>query len=263
MLILIKGAGDLASGVAYRLYRAGYPLVMTDLNKPTAIRRTVCFSEAIVNAETTVEGIRARRANHVDAVRDIVLANEIAVLPDPDAACIKTLRPDVVIDAVLAKKNLGTKIADAPVVIALGPGFSAGTDCHAVVETMRGHTLGRVYYFGSAMPNTGVPGDIGGFTLERLLRAPCAGTFIGKKHIGDHVEKGETVATVAGEPVVASISGVLRGILPDGTQVHAGMKSGDIDPRCRVEHCYQVSDKALAIAGGVLEAMLALGRKWP
>lgn len=261
MLVLIKGAGDLASGVAFRLFRAGYPIMMTDLDKPTSIRRTVCFSEAIVNVETMVEGVRARRANHPDAVREIVLGNEIAVLPDPKAESIALLKPDVVIDAVLAKKNLGTKITDAPIVIALGPGFFAGKDCHAVVETMRGHTLGRVYYYGSALPNTGVPGDVGGFTLERLLRAPKDGTFTAVKHIGDHAEKGETVAYVDGEPVIAGVSGVLRGILPDGTSVHAGMKSGDIDPRCRVESCYQVSDKALAVAGGVLEAMLALGRK--
>ncbi len=256
MLVLIRGAGDLASGVAYRLHRCGYRVAMTDLPQPTSIRRTICFSEAILHGEATVEGITARFAKNVKWAQAIMTAGGIAVLTDPDAACLAALRPDAVVDAILAKRNLGTRITDAPIVVGLGPGFSAGADCHAVVETMRGHTLGRVHYAGTALPNTGAPGSIGGFTLERILRAPCDGVFRGVRQIGDTVEAGDICAYVDGQPLPAAIRGVLRGLLPDGIAVRAGMKSGDIDPRCAVEHCYQVSDKALAIAGGVLEAIL-------
>ena len=258
MLVLIKGAGDLASGVAYRLYRTGINVAMTDLAYPTSIRRTVCFSEAIPNRETMVEGVRACFAMNADAAKDILLGRCIPVMPDPEANCILELKPDVVVDAILAKKNLGTSITDAPAVIALGPGFTAGTDCHAVVETMRGHSLGRVYYGGGALPNTGVPGSIGGFTIDRLLRAPRDGVFIGKKKIGDYVRSGDVCALVDGEPMAAAIDGVLRGLLPDGTKVRQGMKSGDVDPRANVAHCYSISDKALSIGGGVLEAILSL-----
>ena len=255
MLVVIKGAGDLASGVALRLVRAGFSVVMTDLPKPTSIRRTICFSEALVKGETTVEGIVARRAEDAAQAEEILKRGEIPVLPDPEAKIIQALNPPVVVDGILAKKNLGTRIQDAPAVIALGPGFTAGKDCHAVVETMRGHMLGRVYYEGSAIPNTGIPGNIDGFTIERLIRAPKAGIFTPLCQIGDQVEAGQVVARVDDEPVLAGISGVLRGILPDGTEVFEGMKSGDVDPRCKPEYCHLVSDKALAIAGGVLEAI--------
>lgn len=258
MLVFVKGAGDLASGVACRLYRSGFSVVMTDLPQPTSIRRTVCFSEAIPNGSTVVEDITARFAVNVDAARDILQRGEIPVLADPEAAALRALCPDVLVDAILAKENLGTKITDVPVVIALGPGFTAGVDCHAVVETMRGHTLGRVYYEGTALKNTGVPGDVGGFTIERILRAPCAGEFRGVHRIGDTVEAGEVCAYVGRFKVCSAIRGTLRGLLPDGTQVYKGMKSGDVDPRCRVEHCFTVSDKALSIGGGVLEALLHL-----
>ena len=258
MRILIKGAGDIASGIAYRLQKSGFTVVMTDLPKPTAIRRTVCFSEAIVRGSTAIEGVTARFADGCGSVPAILRAGEIPVLADPEASCIEVLRPDAVIDAILAKRNIGTRITDAPCVVAVGPGFAAGTDCHAVVETMRGHTLGRVIYDGEAIPNTGVPGPIGGFSIERLLRAPCDGEFRAIKRIADTVARGDIVAYVGEEPIQAGIDGVLRGLLPDGAAVYKGMKSGDIDPRCEVEHCYRISDKALAVAGGVLEAVLAL-----
>ena len=161
-------------------------------------------------------------------------------------------------DAILAKRNLGTKITDAPVVIGVGPGFTAGVDCHAVVETMRGHTLGRVIHEGSAIPNTGIPGLIGGFAGERVLRAPATGLFHPLRDIGDAVTEGEILATVAGQPMTATLTGTLRGILPEGTEVFPGMKAGDIDPRCQRSHCFTASDKALAVGGGVLEAILAL-----
>lgn len=260
-MILIKGAGDLASGVAVRLAHCGFPIVMTDLQHPTSIRRTVCFSEAILKGFCTVEDVIADFAYSPDAVFAIHEQGHIAVLCDDHAACIRSLHPEVVVDAILAKRNLGTAITDAPIVIALGPGFSAGTDCHAVIETMRGHNLGRVILNGPAEPNTGIPGSIGGFTTERVIRAPKAGVFTELRQIGDLVSKGDPVAEVDGEPIPAPISGVIRGLLPSGTPVYQGMKSGDVDPRPVLEHCYTVSDKARAIGGGVLEAILMLKRR--
>ena len=258
MLLLIKGAGDLASGIAVRLHRAGFSIVMTDLSAPTSIRRTVCFSEAIRNGTQTVEGVEAVCCTSVSQALGVLSQKRIAVLPDPDCLCLSELKPDVVVDAILAKRNLGTKRTDAPIVIGVGPGFTANVDCHAVIETQRGHDLGRVITDGSATPKTGIPGNISGFTTERILRAPKDGTFCELYHIGDTVKKGEVVATVDDAPVVALISGVIRGLLPTGTPVFSGMKSGDIDPRCEVRHCYTVSDKARAIGGGVLEAILML-----
>ena len=175
---------------------------------------------------------------------------------DPAGESVSAFRPDVLVDAMLAKRNLGTQISDAPLVIALGPGFTAGVDCHCVVETMRGHTLGRCIYTGSALPNTGVPGSVGGYTRDRVLYAPAAGVFHAHQPIGAMVAAGDTVADVGGISIRAEIEGCLRGILPDGISVPAGMKAGDIDPRCAREHCFTVSDKALAIGGGVLEAIL-------
>ena len=261
MLVLIRGAGDLASGIALRLHHAHLSVVMTDLPQPTAIRRTVCFSQAIVYGSMTVEDVTARFCAAPEDAAAILAAGEIPVLADPEAKCRTALRPDVVVDAILAKKNLGTRITDAPCVIGVGPGFCAGRDCHAVIETMRGHTLGRVIYSGSALPNTNIPGLIGGFTGERVLRAPCDGIFTAVHRIGDTVEEGETIGFVAGQPMKCTISGVLRGVLDDGVPVKKGMKSGDVDPRCKPEYCTTISDKALAVGGGVVEAVLYLRAK--
>lgn len=258
MLVGIRGAGDIASGVACRLSNSGFSVAMTDLPIPTAIRRTVCFSEAIRHGSARVENIEARLAADTAQAETILNEGYIAVFADGTGERLKALRPAVLIDAILAKENLGTAIGDAPAVIALGPGFTAGRDCHAVVETMRGHTLGRVYYEGGALPNTGVPGSIGGFTIQRVLRAPAAGVFQPEKQIGDAVQRGELIAYVDEAAILAPIAGVLRGLLSAGMAVPKGMKCGDIDPRCEVSHCYQVSDKGLAIAGGVLEAILHL-----
>ncbi|MCI8537468.1 MAG: EF2563 family selenium-dependent molybdenum hydroxylase system protein [Oscillospiraceae bacterium] len=258
MLIVVRGAGDIATGIALRLWRAKISVVMTDLEWPTAIRRTVCFSQAIPLGETTVEDVTARRAEDAAQARALLAQGVIPVLADPEGRCIPVLRPDGVVDAILAKKNLGTKITGAPVVVGVGPGFTAGVDCHAVVETMRGHYLGRVLYHGSAQPNTGIPGLIGGFAGERVLRAPAKGLFHPRKEIGDRVQEGDTAATVDGVPMLCTLDGVLRGILPEGTPVFPGMKAGDIDPRCEIAHCHCASDKALAVGGGVLEALLAL-----
>jgi xanthine dehydrogenase accessory factor len=258
MLVVIKGAGDLASGVAVRLRRAGIHLIMTEIPNPTAIRRTVSFCRAVWEGEAVVEDQRARLAKDVREAIAITEEGYIAVLVDPQTACLTHLSPDALVDATLAKRNLNTHIGDAPVVIALGPGFTAGTDCHAVVETMRGHDLGRVITQGSAQPNTGIPGNIGGYAEERILRAPCDGVWQTNLTIGMHVSAGEPVATVDGQLVCSVLSGTLRGLLPDGTPVRKGMKSGDVDPRDKPEYCFTVSDKARAIGGGVLEALLML-----
>ena len=256
MRVLIRGAGDLASGIALRLFHAKMEVIMTDLPRPTAIRRTVCFSQAILFGTMTVEDVTAVFAKTSEAAVSILKEKKIPVLADPEAACIAALRPDAVVDAILAKRNLGTKITDAPCVIGVGPGFTAGVDCHACVETMRGHTLGRVITEGSPIPNTNIPGLIGGFTGERVLRAPADGIFRQRLEIGDMVEQNEIAGFVGTEPMRCQISGVLRGLLADGTPVHRGMKAGDVDPRGEVSYCQLVSDKALAIGGGVLEAIL-------
>ncbi len=258
MLVVIKGAGDLASGIALRLYNAGFYVVMTDLPNPLAIRRTVSFCEAIRYGETIVEGVKAIRANTKEDVYYALDTGCIPVLPDPEANIVRELFPNVVVDAILAKRNTGTKITDAEVVIGVGPGFTAGEDCHAVIESMRGHTLGRAIYEGPALPNTNIPGLIGGFAGERVLRAPADGEFKSVHKIGDLVKSGDVIGYVEGKPMVATIDGVLRGLIADGTPVKEGLKSGDVDPRGNTDYCTLVSDKALAIAGGVLEAILKL-----
>ena len=258
MLVLIRGAGDLATGIALRLFRSHLCVVMTDLPQPTAIRRTVCFSQAILYGSYQVEDVTAELAASMEDVRCILAEGCIPVLADPKAECRAWLKPDVVVDAILAKKNLGTQITDAPLVIGVGPGFCAGRDCHAVIETMRGHTLGRVIREGEPIPNTNIPGLIGGFAGERVLRAPADGIFVQKLEIGASVRTGDIAGTVNGVPMLCQIDGMLRGILPDGTPVTRGMKSGDVDPRGKREYCDLVSDKALAIGGGVLEAILSL-----
>ena len=258
MAILIRGAGDIATGIALRLYRAGFQIVMTDLPQPTSIRRTVCFSEALRLGEMLVEDVCARRAGTAQEALDIAAAGDIAVLADPECALLPQLHPAALVDAILAKHNLGTHRNMAPVVVAVGPGFTAGEDCHAAVETMRGHTLGRALYHGSPLPNTNIPGLIGGVAGERVLRAPADGIFVQKLEIGASVRTGDIAGTVNGVPMLCQINGMLRGILPDGTPVTRGMKSGDVDPRGKREYCDLVSDKALAIGGGVLEAILSL-----
>ncbi len=256
MLALIRGAGDLASGIALRLWRSGIEVVMTDLPRPTVIRRTVSFADAVTNGTMTVEDVTAQLAADAGKARELLAQGVIPVLADPECRCRGELQPDVIVDAILAKRNLGTRLTDAPIVIGVGPGFTAGEDCHAVVETMRGHTLGRAIYRGSALPNTNIPGLIGGFAGERVLRAPADGMFTGVKKIRDFVQEGDVVGYVASVPMHATISGVLRGLLADGVEVKCGMKSGDIDPRGEISYCDTVSDKANAVAGGVLEAIL-------
>lgn len=259
MLVVIKGAGDLASGIALRLVHSGFKVVMTELPNPLAIRRTVAFCEAVRMGKMTVEDVTAKHAQRAEDVMRILDEGFIPVIVDPEAEIIEKIKPDVVIDAIIAKKNLGTLIDDAKVVIGIGPGFTAGTDCHAVIESMRGHTLGRVIYEGGSIPNTNVPGRVGGFAGERLLRAPATGIFESERAIGDMVKTGDVVGWVCDKPMVSTIDGVLRGLIANGTQVKEGLKSGDVDPRGIQDYCNLVSDKALAIAGGVLEAIFRLG----
>jgi len=261
MLILIKGAGDLATGIACRLFQAGFSVVMTEIPQPTTVRCTVAFSRAVYEEQTAVEGIAAKLAVSPGDALELTKKGLIAVLVDPEGKSVSYLNPCGVVDAILAKRNLGTAITDAPVVIGAGPGFTAGLNCHAAVETRRGHDLGRVLYAGSPASNTGIPGEIGGYTTQRLLRAPADGLFSPSAVIGDLVSAGQVVGFVEGIPVAAQISGVLRGLLPGGTPVHKGMKAGDIDPRCEVSHCLTVSDKARAIGGGVLEGLLHFLKK--
>jgi len=257
-LALIKGAGDLATGVALRLYRSGFAVVMTELAHPTVVRRTVAFAEAVVQGRVAVEGVEGVLADDATQVRRLLAQGAIAVVVDPGAAVRHELRPLLLVDAIVAKRNLHTRLTDAPAVVALGPGFVAGRDAHAVIETRRGHSLGRVITAGEALPDTGIPGEVGGHGAERVLRAPEDGILRAAREIGDRVRADEIVAYVGDVPVRSQLDGVLRGLIRPGLYVSAGLKLGDVDPRGSREDCYLVSDKALAIAGGVLEAACAL-----
>lgn len=256
MFVFIRGAGDLATGISARLYRAGIQICHSELAIPTAVRRNVAFSEAVRLGKTEVEGINAVLARTPEEVWAAIKEKKIPVVIDSGKEMLKRLKPDAVVDAILAKHNLGTEITDAKVVIGVGPGFTAGKDCHAVVETKRGHNLGRVILHGSAIPNTGVPGVIEGYGIERVLRAPCDGIMEETLPLGSLVEKGEVCARVSGEAVITCISGRLRGMLQEGILVTAGMKIGDVDPRGKAVEYENISDKARAIGGGVLEALL-------
>jgi len=260
MLLLIRGAGDLGTGAAHRLHRAGFQVVIGELPQPTVIRRAVAFASAVYEGCVEVEGVEARLADSNTDVERLLKAGIVPVLVDPAGEALTWLKPDVVVDARLAKRNLGTTLAQASIVIGLGPGFTAGQDVHAVIETMRGHHLGRVILHGSAQPHTHVPGLVKGYGRERVLWAPCAGRFQSDACIGENIEAGQAVAWVAGQPARAGISGVLRGILYDGLLVHPGQKVGDVDPRGIREYCFTISDKARAIGGSVLEAIFCLKR---
>jgi xanthine dehydrogenase accessory factor len=255
--VIVRGGGDLASGVVYRLVKAGFPVLVTELKRPLAIRRTVAFASAVYEGQITVEGITARLVAGPEQAGALWEAGEVPVLIDPAGESIRALQPAVVVDARLAKRNLGTTRSDAPLVIALGPGFVAGVDCHAVIETQRGHFLGRVIWQGAAEPDTGRPGSVQGHEADRVLRAPCDGTLVALAQIGDAVREGQVLATVAGEPVRAPFDGVLRGMLHPAVPVTRGLKIGDVDPRGVRAHCFTISEKSLAIGGGVLEAILS------
>lgn len=257
ILILVKGAGDLASGVAYRLKRSGFPLIMSELPAPTLVRRTVSFGEAIYSGEAQVENILARRVESIAEALQLARSETIPIMIDPAAVIAKRLKPQILVDAVMAKVNIATSLDDAPLVIALGPGFTAGFDCHAVIETNRGHRLGRVMLTGQAEPNTKTPGMVKGYTTDRVLRAPAAGHVVGLVTIGELVQPGQLIAMVGPHEIRAPFAGVLRGLIHPNVQVMPGFKIGDLDPRGVVDHCFTLSDKSLAVGGGVLEAILA------
>lgn len=255
----IKGAGEMASAIAWRLYMAHIrKIFMMEIPRPLAVRRGVCFCEAIHEKSKIVEGVEAIKADNVDDVEQIWDREKIAVLVDPEWISREKLQPDVILDAILAKKNLGTTRTEACLVIGLGPGFAAGSDVHMVIETNRGHNLGRIITYGSAEADTGIPSDIGGYTEERVLRAPAGGVFRAGKAIGDSVKMGEVVGDVEGTEIRTRIDGVIRGLIRSNIRVNQGLKLGDIDPRGDKNHCFTISDKARAIAGSVLEAILRI-----
>jgi xanthine dehydrogenase accessory factor len=254
--VLIKGGGEMASGIAHRLSRCHFKVCITEMPQPRAVRREVSFSEAVYAREKTVEGLTAKLVHAHEEITKAWNNHQVPVIVDPETKIKEWFRPHVLVDATIAKKNLGTNITDAHLVIGLGPGFCAGRDVHLVVETNRGHNLGRIIRQGEAEENTGVPGVIAGFSVQRVLRAPKGGRLSTQKRIGDDVDIGEAVSFVDDIPVKAKIKGVIRGLLRNGSLVSKGMKTGDIDPRGIAEYCYTISDKARAVAGGVLEAIL-------
>jgi len=255
---VIKGAGDIASGVALSLHRAGFAVAMTEIDRPTVVRRTVSFARAVYEDAASVEGTEAVVADP-SGIEAVLARGTIAVVVAKDATeVLGTVRPVLLVDAIIAKRNLGTHIGDAPAVVALGPGFVAGRDAHAVIETRRGHDLGRVLLEGSAHENTGVPGDVGGFTWQRVVRSPAAGIFRTVADIGDLVRADDVVGYVGEEPVRVALDGVLRGLLHTGLNVTEGFKLGDVDPRGDPSRCLSVSEKARAIGGSVLGAACAL-----
>ena len=256
VVIVVKGGGDLASGVAWRLHHCGFKVLITEVETPMAVRRKVSFCETVYDGATEVEAVKASLIQAPGEAKTVWHQGQIPVLVDPFCQCRNDIKPSVLIDATLAKKNLGTTIKDASLVIALGPGFEAGTDAHFVVETNRGHRLGRLIMSGTAEPDTGIPGSVLGHASDRVLRAPADGRWQNHLHIGDTVRKGDLVGAVDGESVKASIDGIIRGLIHSDITVSKGLKIGDIDPRPQRENCFTISEKALAIAGGVLEGIL-------
>lgn len=261
MRVLIRGAGDLATGIAVRLHQCGFHIVMTEIAVPTTVRRAVAFSRAVYEGQAQVENTIGILCENPEDIKNAVENDRIAIIVDGQGTMRGLWEPDIMVDAIIAKENLGTKITDAKTVIGVGPGFTAGVDCHCVVETLRGHTLGRCLWEGSAASDTGVPGEVGGYSAARIIRTPVGGIFRGAVIIGASVAAGDLVGYVKETPVYAPIGGVVRGLLQDGVKVKEGMKAGDIDPRGHVDYCFTVSDKALSIGGGVLEAILALEKK--
>jgi xanthine dehydrogenase accessory factor len=254
--VLVRGGGEMATGIVHRLHQCHMNVLITEIAVPTAVRRTVAFAEAVYHGYQVVEGVRATKVSSAEEAGTQWENRNIPLMVDPDARIRTRLLPVVLVDAIMAKRNTGTRISDAPLVIGVGPGFTAGIDVHAAVESNRGYHLGRVIWNGAAENDTGIPSPVAGFTNARVLRTPCGGRFRALRDIGDTVKEGETVAEVEGIPIRAEITGIIRGMLKDGIEVIEGAKAGDIDPRGEREYCYSISDKARAIAGGVLEAIL-------
>lgn len=257
LIVLIRGAGEMATGVAHRLHRSGLRVVMTEIGQPLAVRRAVSFCEAVHEGEKQVEGITARRVRTRTEIEMAWNERAVPVLVDPQLDLLGEIDPPVIVDALLAKRNTGLNRTMARLTIGLGPGFIAPDDVHVAVETHRGHDLGRLIYAGSPIPDTGVPGEMGGHTVERLLRSPADGIFKPLCNLGDSVQAGQPIAHVAGVSLAAPVHGVLRGLIRPDTVVTRGLKVGDVDPRGRVEYLNTISDKARAIGGSVLEAVMA------
>lgn len=260
MKVLIKSAGDLASGIAVRLHRCGFQVVMTDIPIPTTVRRSVSFSPAVYQGRQKVEDVEGVLCKNLKEIEQALLQDKIAVIVDEKSAIKDEWKPDVLIDAIVCKRNLGTQITDADLVIGVGPGFIAGEDCHCVIESKRGHYLGRCIWEGSAIRNTGIPGTIEGCSEVRILRGSEDGPFRGCVSIGDLVEEGDIVGYCNDAPVYARVSGIVRGLLQDGAPARQGLKVGDVDPRGDKVDFRTISDKATAIGGGVLEAILHWSR---
>jgi xanthine dehydrogenase accessory factor len=246
----------MASATAWRLHQAHLKVVMTEREKPIAVRRQVSFCEAVHDGSAAVEGVIARCISDPTLIFEIHAAGEIPVLIDSNLTCLRILQPDVLVEATLSKRNVGISRELAPLVIAMGPGFTAGRDVDMVIETNRGHNLGRIINEGPAEPNTGIPGNIGGQTAQRVLRAPADGEFLTDLNLGETVTVGQTIATVAGVPVISQIGGVVRGLIRPGSRVRNGLKVGDVDPRGDVSYLNTISEKARAVAGAVLEAIM-------
>ena len=260
-LIIVRGGGDLATGTICKLKKSGFPVLILDTENPSAMRRNVAFCEAVYQGEQTVEDMTCYLAESPEQAQQLLTEGKLVVLVDPAGASIGKWKPLAVVDGILAKKNLGTNREMAPITVALGPGFVAGVDVDAVIETKRGHNLGRVLWTGSAAPNTGIPGIIGGYGKERVIHSPAKGIVRNVKKITDTVSKGEVIAVVETAegpvPVKATLDGILRGLIRDGYPVKPGFKMADIDPRAEeYDNCFTISDKARCIAGGVLEAIL-------
>ncbi len=256
-VVILRGGGDLATGCALRLHRAGLAVVVLETAEPLAVRRLVSLAEAVYQGEIEIEGMRGRRVADVAAAHRALEQGLVPVLVDPQAESRKSLRPLALVDGRMRKERPELGLEAAPLVVGLGPGFVAGENCHAVVETNRGHHLGRVYWQGGAEPDTGVPEAVQGYDVDRVLRAPADGHIEAQVPLGSLVRQGEIIATVGGAPLRAPFDGALRGLIHDGIHVQAGVKIGDLDPRCETAYCREVSDKALAVGGGVLEAVLS------
>ena len=253
--VVVRGAGELASGVINRLSLEGFEVVALEQEHPSCVRRLVCYAEALYEGEVSINGVTAKRADAVEGAEEMLPAGFVPVLIDPDAKSLSALKPSILIDGRLLKRNIDTSVGMAPLVIGLGPGFTAGENCHAAVETNRGESLGQVIYKGSPQEDTGVPAPVEGIAEERVLRAPTDGTLRCRKNIGDSVRAGDRIADVAGKPVVSRIDGIVRGLARDGLHVKRGQKIGDVDPRGSKEALYKISDKAQAVADGVLKAI--------
>ncbi|WFD12278.1 selenium-dependent molybdenum cofactor biosynthesis protein YqeB [Tepidibacter hydrothermalis] len=255
-VVIIRSGGDIASGIAHRLYKCGFKVIIIEIEKPLVIRRSISFADSISKGKKEVEGVVAKHIKRYDEIDGIWKNKEIPVIIDEGCTILNYIKPLAVVDAILAKKNIGTHIDMAPITIGVGPGFEAGVDVNLVVETNRGQTLGQVIHSGKAQENTGIPGNIIGYTTERVIKSPCDGVLTIKEDIGNMVYKGDVVCYVGDEPVKTVISGVVRGMISDNSNVFKGLKIADVDPRGKTEYCDIISDKARAVAGGVVEAIM-------